>query len=666
DKSERQRIQDLVKNPLRLALLCSTWQSSDKGLPSTKAGLYERFLKEFYKWKEDRFPITEDQQEELNAALGRLAKRAIDQDMSRFRLQHKLVREELGDPKQQSSLFWLALQLGWLNQVGLAAESEIQEKVYAFYHPTFQEYFAALAIDDWRYFLNHVPHNPAQGNYRIFEPQWKEVILLWLGREEVEREEFIQALVEFEDGCKGFYRYRAFFLAAAGIAEFKHCSLADEIVEQVVKYSFGYCNSEKQQWAKFPDTIEQEARATLSQTDLDRAVNKLVNLANLLETAENEDNRRSAARSLGKIGSGNERAIAALVQLLESTESEPIRLSAARSLGKIALTKEQASAELIRILKTTDDESARLFAAHSLEEIDPGNEQAIAALARLLEITKSEEARWSITIILGNIGKGNKRAINKLIGLVKSSTSVDTLLDAAMSLGRIDPGNELAINVLVFLSEWILSIEEEFYGRDVAYKLGLIGKGNERARDALVRVLETTEDEETRSHAASSLWKIDPGNSKAINELVQLLKTTEDENTRWSAASSLGEIEPGNEQALAELIRLVETTRDRHTRLGIVMSLEEILQNNQMPSVVSTLQHCLADEVYQTNFDLFNNCYKVIWRCAQNMNYPAFYQAWHQQEGVGKTTSPDHQSLNQADLPQSLGELLDKCRSNNR
>ncbi|MDF5738188.1 MULTISPECIES: NACHT domain-containing protein [unclassified Nostoc] len=123
DKPEAQRIQDLVKNPLRLALLCSTWQSSDKGLPKTKAGLYQQFVEEVYNWKENRFPTTEDQQEELNTALGRLAKRAIDQETSRFRLRHKFVREELRDAKQQNSLFWLALKLGWLNEVGVAAGS---------------------------------------------------------------------------------------------------------------------------------------------------------------------------------------------------------------------------------------------------------------------------------------------------------------------------------------------------------------------------------------------------------------------------------------------------------------------------------------------------------------------------------------------------------------
>jgi hypothetical protein len=48
------------------------------------------------------------------------------------------------------------------------------------------------------------------------------VILLWPGARGYAlsaKEEFIKALVEFEDGCKDFYKYQAYFLAAAGLAE---------------------------------------------------------------------------------------------------------------------------------------------------------------------------------------------------------------------------------------------------------------------------------------------------------------------------------------------------------------------------------------------------------------------------------------------------------------
>ncbi|WP_256091268.1 NACHT domain-containing protein, partial [Nostoc sp. KVJ20] len=314
DQAERQRIQDLVKNPLRLALLCSTWQGSDGGLPETKAGLYQQFVEEVYKWKENRFPTTEQQQEELNAALGRLAKRAIDQETSRFRLRHKFVREELGDAKQQNSLFWLALKLGWLNEVGLAAESP-KEKVYAFYHTTFEEYFAALAVDDWHEFLNHVPDNPALGVYRIFAPQWKELILLWLGREDVEREkkeEFIQVLVEFDDGCgeyrafdrvrRGFYEFRAYFLAAAAVDEWKNSCNADAIVAEIVKWGFGKFKVEQNKRVNFLTPIAEGARTALPQTNRIKAIAALVELIGNPQL--NASTRMQAAESLGKIGSG--------------------------------------------------------------------------------------------------------------------------------------------------------------------------------------------------------------------------------------------------------------------------------------------------------------------------------------------------------------------------
>ncbi|MEH1908136.1 HEAT repeat domain-containing protein, partial [Nostoc sp.] len=373
DKAERQRIQDLVKNPLRLALLCSTWQGSDKGLPETKAGLYQQFVEEVYKWKENRFPTTEQQQQELNAALGRLAKRAIDQETSRFRLPHKFVREELGDAKQQSYLFPLALKLGWLNEVGVAAESATKEKVYAFYHPTFEEYFAALAIDDWHEFLNHVPDKPALGVYRIFAPQWKEVILLWLGREDVGREkkeEFIQALVEFDDGCgeyrafdrvkKGFYEFRAYFLAAAGVDEWKNSCNADAIVAEIVKWGFGEFKVEQNEWVEFLTPIPEAARTALPQTNRIKAIAALVELIGNPQL--DYSTRRQAAEGLGEIGSGNQKAIDALVELIGNPQlDDDTRRQAAESLGEIGSGNQKAIDALVELIGNPqlDDDTRR-------------------------------------------------------------------------------------------------------------------------------------------------------------------------------------------------------------------------------------------------------------------------------------------------------------------
>lgn len=154
NKPEKARLRDLIQNPLRLMLLCHTWQKNDAKLVNTKAEFYAEIVRLIYKC--NRFPISDKQKQELHQALGRLAIKDIDKSNSRFRLRESFIKEELGDPNEKDSLFNLALRFCWLNEVGITAESFKEEKVYAFLHPTFEEYFAALAINRehgyWNFF----------------------------------------------------------------------------------------------------------------------------------------------------------------------------------------------------------------------------------------------------------------------------------------------------------------------------------------------------------------------------------------------------------------------------------------------------------------------------------------------------------------------------------
>jgi HEAT repeat protein len=616
DQRGKERIKDLVKNPLRLALLCRTWQLWEGGLPDTKAVLYQQFVEAIYLWKDKEFSTTSDQRKLLNEKLGQLALQAIDRKDSRFRLLESFVRDLLGEPDEEGSLFWLALRLGWLNKVGVAAENP-GERVYAFFHPTFQEYFAALAVEDWHVFLNHFPHAPIQGSYHIFESQWKEVILLWLGRKDVQcqqKENFVRVLLEFQDGCGNFYYLRSLFLACAGIAEFNECSLAIYVLIEITKCGFGYLNSETQIWTEFP-SIAEEAKAALLETEPNWAIKLLGHiLGKILKTAKNKLSCWEAAWYSRQIGSEEiaveiDKILIHLLCIRQNKDDDPFINWVLPQLG---IRKSAIIATLINILhkgaeKLRDDvyktsnalpcvADGKLEpildlilicknAARFLGKIGTGESNEITALIEILNITHEPDILKQAIQSLGELTEhklqvfqsSSSSADDDLWKTVKydtintftkflSAEHLDSIrFYAARSLRKNEPHNPLVITTLIDLL--YNSIDEDIVQKIIAYidlvYLELLESDILKIIKVIEHLLVSSINDEIRYRAALTLRKIALENPSFISSMTSLMLDSQDEFISCMAAHELWKINPQNPLVVPALIDLMYKARKR-------------------------------------------------------------------------------------------------------
>lgn len=158
---ENRRLQNLSKNPLLLSLLCQfTKQRLISQFPKKQSDIYDSIVNDNYSFRDDiinpEYLLDPNTRDNLDHSLSELAYSlmrenenikfwfsendtiSLDADNSRT------IKSLLGSSKSITSLFWWALKIGWLSKVGL--DSDSGKEVFAFFHTTFQEYFAAKYI----------------------------------------------------------------------------------------------------------------------------------------------------------------------------------------------------------------------------------------------------------------------------------------------------------------------------------------------------------------------------------------------------------------------------------------------------------------------------------------------------------------------------------------
>ncbi|MEH1798032.1 MAG: hypothetical protein V7L13_02465 [Nostoc sp.] len=428
-------------------------------------------------------------------------------------------------------------------------------------------------MHDWQYLFNHVRSNLNQGTYRIFEPEWKAEILHWFSQKDVDKqqkEDFIQALIDFDDSCGDFYRYRAYFLAAEALSQFPECSLGDVIVEQLLKWSYAYFRQDKRDWQILPKSLVNTARKTLELTDRKRVIAAFVHL---LHTTESRSILRVAAEKLGTLDPGNKSAITALALMPITEERHGYQRSS--SLSKIALCNETAIAVLVNDIKNIPDRKIYTHGITALGDIADGNHAAIAALVNLMETTLNKDNCCNAIAALRKIAVGNQTAIAALVKFLQINQGDRICFDAAQALWQIDPGNAPVLKSLVHILE--TSANTSLRNCAATYLLE-IEPENKTAIATLSKTLETSQSDGERLQAAKSLLQVDSNNQIAINVLLELVKNLGQspkdpyytQCLAWEATRTLSQIDPSNKIAINALVDLIRTA-NHHSYLNLAV-----------------------------------------------------------------------------------------------
>ncbi len=630
---DKQHLHKWLKNPLRLSLLCRFWQKNPQTLPQTAATLYQVLVDEFYQWQAEITHVTPEVQQQLNQFLTQLAFNHGQMGDLSVPIVDKMIEDH-------HSLLSLSLQLHLLRPIGIISQQE-KDNQYRFKDQTFEDYFAALAIDNWQYFLNKETKT-----LEIFSDQWQQILLFWLGREDItseEKEALIEALISFKDECgqDNFYGFRAYLMAAIALSEFPTCSFREKIIKQVFVWGLDDTDSPNLPTLVTRQAIEDvyrplvithlinlitknpqasnqqrglfylerlgkqntEAIATLTQclenTDdqtlrwqiaetlgtIDEGNPTAINvIVKALETASSESDYQKAFLGLEKIAQGEGQGVKALVRLLHHQPTPNLRRRIFQCLEIVGKGNATAIAILVQLIRTTKDETMRRQAAESLEKIDPGNPTAIAGLIKLMETTNTSSIRQEVVYSLGEVCPGNNQAIAALVHLLEENEETYLRWIAISSLGKIGLGNEKAITILEKL---IRSDEALLIRKEALDSLGKIDRKNPKIVKASIQLMEQVDDEESYREIAENLGKIDPGNPTSINALTKLLQISRDQFILRQVAVSLGKIDPGNLEALMVLVNLIQSTRDPDIRSLAAESLGEIGTRN--PAAIATL-----------------------------------------------------------------------------
>ena len=564
---KHEKVAELARNPLMLVIVALIRYEGGK-LPEKRVQLYERavrtLMETWNRWRSEpgiNVGGVELPYEKLVQVWGRIAEWTRREKptgvVHREELQRRLIEtlEELefdeDDPEATADSYLNAA----VEKAGLLEERG--HKVFAFWHPTFEEFLAA----------GELARTPGRLLPLRDDPRWHEVILLTLG--------FIGVIKHDQDAATALLDRVAhdtptpleplflshLRLAAACIADdvgTKRSSgdrLIGELAECLPSLPYGrfhlsFVNTVRALPRLRPSTTTFRSLAALvkhpSWEARMEAVRLIANLA-----ASSEAARDLCTSSLGDHNSDVQ--LHAAIGLIRAGDRRPEVLAALRYWSSSLAHARVTVADLMRVfpelrpaLLGAEDPSVRLAAAWLLLELGEADDQVIGALVSGLG-AEEPGLRLQAAGVLLQLGKAD----DQVIGVLVSSLGAEDpglRLEAARLLVELGKADDQVIGALVSS----LGAEDPGLRLEAARLLVELGKADDQVIGALVSGL-GAEDTWLRLQAAGVFLQLGKADNQVIGALVSWLGA-EDPGLRREAARLLVELGKADDQVIGALV----------------------------------------------------------------------------------------------------------------
>ncbi len=655
---EGDRLRKLAENPLMLTIIALVHRVEAE-LPNERVKLYDKCTESLLSTWEGVKGLAHDRERTYFKHRRRLLEKLAfwmhaqsqeaerQAEVKRGDLKAQLMAFLLEDPKLNLSADLAELEAEAFIELAKSRTGILIERgdgIYSFVHLTFQEYFSACDLE--KRYITDLERLWQEIQPHLYDPRWREVILLLLGRLN-EHDEPPSVLVEKilrEHDKFDEVVHRNLFLAAQCLADRVNVreALRNEIVDALLKFARGNAlrfGSLQKEAIQMLGMLSNEKSAhdglmvLMQGNDFDSsarfyAAEALLHLGHadtvvhfLLQLAQDHkvdlSIRRSAIRSLGRYGGDNSKVIDVILAQAQDIESNAaVQNDLALALKQLGHTQHAVQMQL-RL--AADKESLTLSRVHAAETLGALGESEIAMRHLLALAHENNEDSFFLVVIaeaLGRLGYFDHLhdVIAQLLTMAKNKSGHGfQRKEAIQMIGELGHYDNPTIEGLLDLYED--RDEPRPLRLMAAQTLARLGYTNQAILESLLRSLENPKVEsEIQIEIADALSRIKRADYTAILRIVEISKNESlSLGVRRYAARSLTKL-GHTDLALDSFLAIARESIKSKRQVG-VSELGEFGHNN--PSVAISLLEFASDKEANTR----DTAYSALKEVVGNLRY---------------------------------------------